>query len=128
MGQGNYLAYAQTKKEQNQLENGKIPLPGKNSLVENGRVIPIARIRVELPIPFLFTVLCCLLCIFLFFSFFHMNNRFMKIVSVVLGGGQMTLCLPTPGTAQYISIVSCSYFQLRCIYIKKNSLTFPSFL
>ena len=27
---------------------------------------------------------------------------FMKIASAVLGGGLMTLCLPTPGTAEYI--------------------------
>ena len=58
-------------------------------------------------------------------SFFHIYNRFMKIVSVVLGGGQMALCLPTPGMAQYISIISCSYFQLRYIYIyiyKNNNM------
>ena len=78
--------------------------------ISNERVIPIAGIRVELPIPFLFIVLCCLLCIFHFVSFFHINTRFMNIVSVVLGGGQITLCLPTPGTAQYISIITCSYF------------------
>ena len=60
----------------------------------------------------LFFSLCCVVCCVYVFSltFFHMNNRFLKIASVVLGGGQMTLCLPTPGTAQHISIISCSHF------------------
>ena len=60
----------------------------------------------------LFFSLCCVVgCIYFFsLAFFHKNNRFLKIVSVVLGGGQMTLCFPTPGTAQYISIISYSYF------------------
>ena len=29
----------------------------------------------------------------------------MEIIRAVLGGGLMTLCLPTPGTAQYIIII-----------------------
>ena len=60
----------------------------------------------------LFFSLCCVVCCVYFFSLalFHINNRFLKIVSVVLGGGLMTLCLPRPGTAQYISNISCSYF------------------
>ena len=29
----------------------------------------------------------------------------MKIVSAVLSGGLTTLCLPTPGTAQYIIFI-----------------------
>ena len=57
--------------------------------------------------PLFFSLYCVICCVYLFsLAFFHMNNRFLKVVSVVLGGGQMTLCLPTPGTAQYISIVS----------------------
>ena len=54
-------------------------------------------------------VVCCVYFFSLVFLFFHMKNSFLKIISVVLGGGQMTLCLPTPGTAQYISNISCSY-------------------
>ena len=30
----------------------------------------------------------------------------LKMVSAVPGGGSMTLCLPMPGTAQYISYLS----------------------
>ena len=33
----------------------------------------------------------------------------MKIVSAVLGGGLMTFCLPTPGTAQYIIFVVVNF-------------------
>ena len=41
-------------------------------------------------------------------NFIHIEKRacisiFLKIVSAVLGGGCMTLCLPMPGTSQYIS-------------------------
>ena len=33
----------------------------------------------------------------------------MKIVSAVLCGGLMTLCLPTPGTAQYIIFIVADF-------------------
>ena len=33
----------------------------------------------------------------------------MKIVSAVLGGGLMTLCLPTPGTAQYAIFIVADF-------------------
>ena len=33
----------------------------------------------------------------------------MKIVSAVLRGGLMTLCLPTPGTAQYIKFIVADF-------------------
>ena len=33
----------------------------------------------------------------------------MKIVSAVIGGDLMTLCLPTPGTAQYIIFIVADF-------------------
>ena len=33
----------------------------------------------------------------------------MKIVSAVLGGGLMTLCLPTPETAQYVIFIVADF-------------------
>ena len=33
----------------------------------------------------------------------------MKIVRAVLGGGLMTLCLPTSGTAQYIIFIVADF-------------------
>ena len=42
-----------------------------------------------------------------------MNDRFLKIIRAVLGEDKMTLCLPTRGTAKYISIIDCILFLIK---------------
>ena len=37
------------------------------------------------------------------------STIFMKIASAVLGGDLMTLCPPTPGTAQYIIFIAADF-------------------
>ena len=37
------------------------------------------------------------------------EHIFMKIVSAILGRGLMTLCAPTPGTAQYIIFIVADF-------------------
>ena len=64
-----------------------------------------------LEVPTHFLLFNCL-CAFLFFSLFYffVVCKFLKIVSAIFDADQMTLCLSTLETAQYVVVNSCIYF------------------